>query len=181
VNVIPDASFFICFLDDLEDHIPGPDRIRILKTITDTFTIVVVPAVERESRLERLPDPVKDQILLTNIPWKQSDPSVELLRPLLGKGEHEVISCAHEHLLKGDTMFLFILDDGLARHLVKRILPLLMDHLKGTVGFLGLCAIRKVLDKDKTIHLISIIGRSNFRVDQSTITTVIAGIRNQCG
>jgi len=78
-------------------------------------------------------------------------------------------------------MFLFILDDGLARHLVKRILPLLMDHLKGTVGFLGLCAIRKVLDKDKTIHLISIIGRSNFRVDQSTITTVIAGIRNQCG
>jgi len=53
--------------------------------------------------------------------------------------------------------------------------------MKGTVGFLGVCAIQKVLDKDETIHLITIIGESNFRVNQSTITAVIAGIQSRCG
>lgn len=180
MNVIPDSSFFICFLDDLEGHVPETDRAQILKAITETFTILIVPAVASESRLERLPVSVKNQVKRMEVSGTGSEPSIELLRPLLGKGEHEVISCANNHL-KGDATFLFILDDGLARILVRRTLPLLMNHMKGTVGFLGLCAIRKVLDKDETIHLITIIGKSNFRVNQSTITAVIAGIESQCG
>ena len=181
MNVIPDSSFFICFLDDLEGHVPEKDRARFLKAITETFTLLIVPAVEGESRLERLPVSVKDLIKRTKISGTRSDPSIELLRPLLGKGEHDVISCANEHLDRGNTRFLLILDDGLARNLVRRILPLLSDHMKGTVGFLGVCAIQKVLDKDETIHLITIIGESNFRVNQSTITAVIAGIQSRCG
>jgi len=169
VNVIPDSSFFICFIDDLEDYLPNTDRIHILTTIASNFTVLVVPAVETESRLKRLPSPVMDQIQLATISIIQSEPLIELLRPLLGKGEYQVISYAHEHLLKGDHTFLVILDDGLARSLVRRSLPKLADHMKGTVGFLGLCVIRKILDKDETIHLITIIGKSNFRVDQATI------------
>jgi predicted nucleic acid-binding protein len=180
VKVIPDSSFFICFLDDLVDHLRDTDRIRILTAITRGFTVLIVPAVLTEARLDRFPVPVRDQICLTEISETLSDPSIELLRPLLGKGEHEVISCAHEHFLAGDATFLFILDDGVARNLVKRMLPLLTDNMKGTVGFLGFCTSRKVLDKDETIHLITIIGQSNFRVDNSTITAVIAGIQNQC-
>ena len=33
MNVIPDSSFFICFLDDLEGHLPISDRVRILMSL----------------------------------------------------------------------------------------------------------------------------------------------------
>jgi predicted nucleic acid-binding protein len=180
VKIIPDSSFFICFLDDLEGHLPITDRLRVLTVITENFPIMIVPAVEQESRFQRLPTVVSDQIQRITITGLPTDSSIELLRPLLGKGEHEVITYARICLLKGDCTFLFILDDGVARDLVKRMLPVLVSHMKGTAGFLGFCAIRKVLEKNETINLLTIIGRSKFRVDRSTISTVIAEVQNRC-
>jgi predicted nucleic acid-binding protein len=182
VKVIPDSSFFICFVDDLEGYLPVADRIQVLATITGKFEFLVVPAVEQESHLQRLPAQIQDNLDLVKIPASgiQKDPSIELLRPLLGKGEHEVISCAQIHLQKGDIRFVFILDDGVARNLVKRILPALVNHMKGTVGFLGYCAIQKVLDKNGTIQLLTLIGKSKFRVDQATISTVITEVHKRC-
>jgi predicted nucleic acid-binding protein len=182
VNVIPDSSFFICFVDDLEGHLPVTDRMQVLAIITGRFDFLVVPAVEQESHLQRLPSQIQDNLNLVKIPASgiQKDPSVELLRPLLGKGEHEVITCAQIRVQNGDTSFVFILDDGVARNLVKRILPVLVSHMKGTIGFLGHCAIRKVLDKNGTIQLLTAIGKSKFRVDQSTISTVITEVHNRC-
>jgi len=161
---------------------PTSDRVRILSLITGNFTVLVVPEVEVESRFQRVPSPVRDQVRMVKIPASgtRSDPSIELLRPLLGKGEHEVITCAHVYFLNGDGTFLFILDDGVARDLVKRILPSLISHMKGTVGFIGYCAIQKVLEKNEAIHLLTVIGRSKFRVDRSTITTVIAEVQSRC-
>jgi predicted nucleic acid-binding protein len=182
VKVIPDSSFFICFVDDLEGHLPVADRIRFLTTITGRFDFLVVPAVEQESSLQRLPSQIQDNLDLVKIPASgiQKDPSVELLRPLLGKGEHEVITCSHVHFQNGDGTFLFILDDGVARNLVKRILPALVSHMKGTVGFLGYCALQKVLDKNGTIQLLTSIGKSKFRVDRATISTVITEVHKRC-
>lgn len=141
---------------------------------------MVVPAVEQESRFLRLSPVVSNQIQRITITGLPNDPSIELLRPLLGKGEHEVITFAHICRLNGDSTFLFILDDGVARDLVRRILPALVSHMKGTVGFLGFCAIRKVLEKNETINLLNIIGRSKFRVNRSTISTVIAEVQSRC-
>ena len=182
MNVIPDSSFFICFLDDLEGHLPISDRVRFLMLIAGNFTILVVPDVEQESQFQRFSPPVKAQARMVKIPASKtrSDPSIELLRPMLGRGEHEVITCAHYHVLKGDSIFFFILDDGLARDLVRRILPVLISHMKGTVGFIGHCAIQKVLEKNEAIHLLTVIGRSKFRVDQLTVTTVISDIQSRC-
>jgi predicted nucleic acid-binding protein len=182
VNVIPDSSFFICFLDDLEGLLPISDRVRILTVITGNFTVMVVPEVEQELRFFRFPSQVRDQVRMVKIPahGTRSDPSIELLRPLLGKGEHEVITCAHFHFLKGDGIFFFILDDGVARDLVKRILPSLTNYMKGTVGFIGHCAIRKVIGKNEAIQLLTVIGKSKFRVDRTTIITVITEIQNRC-
>ena len=180
MKLIPDSSFFICFLDDLEDYLPVADRIRILIAIAGTYAVMIVPEVERESRLQRLTTGVSDKVYRITIAEVPTDPSFELLRPLLGRGEHEVITFAHGCLLNGDGTFLFILDDGVARNLVQRILPALVTHMKGTVGFLGLCAIRKILEKNDTINLLTIIGRSKFRVDRSTISTVIAEIESRC-
>lgn len=181
MNVIPDSSFFICFLDDLEGILPIKDRLHILVLITGTFTVLVVPAVEQESRFQRISSPVRNQVRMVTIPASaRSDPFIQLLQPLLGKGEHDVITCAHVHFLEGNSNFLFLLDDGIARDHVRRILPALVSHMKGTVGFLGHCAVQKVLEKNETINLLTVISRSKFRVDRSTITTVIADIRNLC-
>lgn len=182
MKVIPDSSFFICFADDLEGHLPVTDRTQVLVTILGKFDFLVVPAVEEESHLQRFPSQIQNTLTLVKIPANgiQRDPSVELLRPLLGKGEHEVISCAQIRLQNGDVSFIFILDDGVARNLVLRILPALIAHMKGTIGFLGYCAIQKVLDKDGTIQLLTVIGKSKFRVDQSTISVVITEVNNRC-
>lgn len=180
MKLIPDSSFFICFLDDLEGHLTVADRMRVLMLIAGSFSVMVVPEVERESRLHRLTPDVSGKVQRIPIAKEPADPSVELLRPLLGRGEHDVITFSHACLLKGDGTFLFILDDGVARNLVQRILPSLVSHMKGTVGFLGHCAIRKILDKNGTIQLITVIGRSKFRVDQSTISTVITEVQNRC-
>ncbi|MCK9581852.1 MAG: hypothetical protein M0Q92_15590 [Methanoregula sp.] len=180
MKLIPDSSFFICFLDDLGDYLPVADRMRVLMAIAGSFSVMVVPEVERESRLHRLTPDVSGKVQRISIANEPADPSVELLRPLLGSGEHEVITFAHGCLLKGDGTFLFILDDGVARNLVQRILPALVSHMKGTVGFLGHCAIRKILDKNGTIQLLTVIGKSKFRVDQSTISTVITEVQNRC-
>ncbi len=161
---------------------PISDRVRILTLITGNFTVLVVPEVEVESRFSRIPSPVRAQIQMVKIPASgtRSDPAIELLRPLLGKGEYEVISCACVYFLNGDVTGLFILDDGVARDLVKRILPSIISHMKGTVGFIGYCTVQKVLEKNEGIHLLTVIGRSKFRVDRSTIATVIAGVQNRC-
>ena len=180
MKIIPDSSFFICFLDDLEGHLQITDRLRVLTVITGNFPVMVVPAVEQESRFQRLPTDISNQIQRITITGLPTDPSIELLRPLLGKGEHEVITFARTCLSNGDRTFLFILDDGVARNLVKRILPALVSHMKGTVGFLGYCALQKVLDKNGTIQLLTAIGKSKFRVDPSTISIVITEVHNQC-
>jgi len=142
----------------------------------------MLPEVDHESRFERMPSPILSQINRVKIPASgtQNSSSVELLRPLLGKGEHQVITCAYVCLAKGNSRFIFILDDGLARNLVKRILPTLVSHMKGTVGFIGHCAIHKVLEKNDAIDVITNIGNSKFRVDRATITTVITEVRNRC-
>ena len=144
--------------------------------------MLVVPEVEQESRFQRIPSQIRAQVRLVKDPASgtRTDPSIELLRPLLGKGEHEVITCAHGYFLNDDGTFLFILDDGVARDLVRRVLPALINHMKGTVGFIGHCAVQKVLEKDEAIHLLTVIGRSKFRVNQSTITMVIAEVQSRC-
>lgn len=141
---------------------------------------MVVPGVDQESQLHRIPSHILNQFRMmeTPMPETQSGLPIELLRPLLGRGEREVITCAYIHFQRGNRTFLFILDDGVARDLVKRILPGLTEHLKGTVGFIGFCAGRKILEKDEAIHLITVIGMSRFRVDRSTIAMVIADIEN---
>ena len=182
MDIIPDSSFFICFLDDLEGLLPIDDRVRILSQITSNFRVIILPEVNHESRFERIASLIKAQVKWVKIPASdtQNNPSIELLRPLLGKGEHQVITYAYGCLVKGNSRFIFILDDGLARNLVKRILPTLISHMKGTVGFIGHCAIHKVLEKKEAIDVITNIGDSKFRVDRATITTVITEVRNRC-
>jgi hypothetical protein len=182
VKLIPDSSFFICFLDDLEGYLPFDERIKVLTKITDRFDIKVGPEVERESPLHKLPVCVK--IRIGKIDYSgltaRAEPSLELLRPLLGKGELEVITGAFLHYQNNDFEFLFILDDGTARDLVNQIFPLLVKHMKGTVGFIGHCAILSVVDKEGAIHLLTFLRTTKFRVRPSIITTVIAEIQSRC-
>ena len=182
MKIIPDSSFFICFIDDLDGYLPFDERIQILSTISGYFTIILGTDVAGESPLHRLPQIIKDRFVKKNpkVSYTVPDPAIELLRPLLGRGEHEVITCSFMFYKKGERGFLFILDDGTARDLVDRTLPYLISHLKGTVGFLGDCAIRKVLEKNEVIHLLTVLRKTKFRVDPSIITAVITEIKSRC-
>jgi predicted nucleic acid-binding protein len=162
--------------------LPFDERIRILETITENYTIILVPEVEGESPLQRLPQSIKKQLTKKNpaASYRVPDPAIELLRPLLGKGEHAVITCSFLHFQNGDHDFLFILDDGLARDLVGQVLPILNNNMKGTVGFIGYCAIRKVLEKNEVIHLLTVLRKTKFRVDPSIITAVITEVKSRC-
>lgn len=181
MKVIPDSSFFICFLDDLEGHLPFDNRIRILTTIVTQFTITVMPKVNEESRLHRCSQSILMHVHMAEMPSPERalDPAIELLRPLIGKGEHEVITCAHLHVLEGTRVFLFILDDGIARDLVKRTFPSLITHMKGTVGFIGHCTIYGIIERNEAIHLLTVLRKSKFRVDSKTIDSVIKDIQNR--
>jgi len=182
VKIIPDSSFFICFINDLEGYLPFNDRIGILTTITGNFSVIIVPEVEGESPLQKLPLVIRERFIKKNsaASYLIPDQSIELLRPLLGKGEHAVITCSFLHYRHGDHDFLFILDDSLARDLVRRTLPALGGNMKGTVGFLGDCACRKVLEKNEVIHLLTVLRKTKFRVDPSIISTEISGIKSRC-
>lgn len=182
MDIIPDSSFFICFMDDLEGYLPFSERIRYLMAFISHYSILLTSEVERESRWERIPVLITDGIRRVKVQEHllQSVPAIELLRPLLGKGEHEVISCAQVHLMRGGDLFLFIIDDGVARDLVRQSLPDLVRNMKGTVGFIGYCSIQKVLETSEVIGLLTLIDRSKFRVDHSVLKAIIADIEKQC-
>jgi len=87
MNIIPDSSFFICFLDDLEGHLPFNDRLGFFSLIIKHFTTMVVPGVDQESHLQRIPSHILNQFRMmeTPVPETQSGLPIELLRPLLGR------------------------------------------------------------------------------------------------
>ncbi len=183
MKVIPDSSFFVCFLDDLEGFLTREYRVRILTMITENFTVIILSEVESESRFKRFPESLKAQVQSVNISPDDpiTEPAFELLRPLVGRGELEVIIYSYLCFSGGNRTFFIILDDGVARDLVRRLLPDLLGHMKGTVGFLGYCAIQEVLEKNDVIDFLKAVEKSKFRIDPSIITEVLKDVQSRCG
>lgn len=143
---------------------------------------MIVPEVELESGFHRFPQTLRTHVRSVRIPPDDpiTNPAIELIRPLIGQGELAVIICSYLHSLRSESTFFFILDDGVARDLVTRVLPVLSRNMKGTVGFIGYCAIQKVLEKNDVIDLLMAVGKSKFRIDPSIITEVIGEVESRC-
>lgn len=173
-EIIADSSFYICFLDDIDD----PSFLQLL--FSNHFKFLTTKMLSNEvSKSKKFSQIKKNAITLMDFSYDIS----EILRPFFGKneilkGEHEVIAFAYMYYqIKKD--FSIILDEIGPRRFVERNFTYLVKLMIGTLGFLGKCHCDyHLLSKDKTMNLIEAIKKSKFRVTDNIINSVKQQVMN---
>jgi predicted nucleic acid-binding protein len=183
MDLIPDSSFFICFFDDLSEFIDNNKLDSYFSVFSFNFDIQVTGLVNREITKTDYPiynnhhskfNVVNLDNLLLNDGYL-----LELLRPIVGRGEYEVISLAKQYHEHESDDFIFILDDNQARTRISSYLPELNKYLKGTVGLVMFCCLDlELFNKDSSIHILNCINDSKFFVDSNIIENVIQTIQS---
>lgn len=173
-RVIPDTSFFICFLDDIKNPEPV---IRIFNS--NKFVLVVGKLVHEE--IKKSGNYYKIKHILISAKSYDYTQFGEILRPFMSveeisKGEHEVIATAYVLNFLGHDL-IFILDDDDARTLVLKNLKEIADKMTGTVGFIRLCCCEhEVFNKDEAKSILTMIKNSKFRVKKEIVEKTIEDI-----
>lgn len=174
MRVIPDTSFFVCFLDDINN--PGY-IIRIFES--NKFILVVGRIVHKE--VEKSENYHQIEHILISAESYDYTQFGEILRPFMSveeisKGEHEVIATAYVLNFLGYDI-IFILDDGDARSFVLRNLNEIADRMTGTVGFIRLCCCEyDVFNKEEAKSILMMIKNSRFRVKKEIVEKTIEDI-----
>jgi len=166
-NIIADSSFYICFLNDIEEP-------AFLNRVIDKFDFYITPLVESEIRLD-------------DYEWlKKNEKMVrvgdhinfgEILKPFLStkaieKGEHEVIGLGYHFFMTGLPFYL-VIDDQEAREFVKANINHLISFLHGTIGFIALCCCRfEVFSKNEAMVIFNKIGDSKFRISKDILEKI---------
>ncbi|MCS7385125.1 MAG: hypothetical protein NDF55_00100 [archaeon GB-1867-005] len=172
VNVIPNSSFFVCFLDDIK--IPA-----ILKrTITyNRFIFVLCEKVKEElmmnSRFNTLFNDLNDY-------FKHFEYGMyaEILKPLFAeeeivKGEHEVIVAAYVYHHVLNRNYIVIIDETETRRFIQRNFPEIFENIVGTLGFIKQCySIYGIISKDEALNILKAIENSKFRVSRDILEKV---------
>ncbi len=173
-HIIADASFYICFLNDIN----CPDA---LIKILDNFTAHIPPRIYSEvkkAKIIEVLDSRKDKIsLFSDAPFELGEVTKALFaKSEIAKGEHEVVVVAylcHNMGLK----FILIIDEQGPRNFTIKNLPYLAPYLTGTVGFIGDCYITyRIFNKQESLDIIEKIKASKFRVTEQIITKTIQRI-----
>lgn len=182
MNLIPDSSFFICFFDDLDELMDTSTLNTYFSVFSANFNIKITPLVNEEitkckSDLYKKHSS-KFNIIDRDDFFLYDGHLLELLRPLVGRGEFEVISLAKYYQENGLNDFTFILDDNEARLKIKRYFQELDGYLKGTVGIIMFCCLdMELFNKKESIHILNCINNSKFYVDPNIIENVINTIK----
>ena len=174
IRVIPDTSFFICFLDDIRASA------HLLKIFgSDRFILVVGRVVHSEVKKSENYHQI-EHILISAESYDYTQFG-EILRPFMSveeisKGEHEVIATAYVLNFLGYDL-IFILDDDDARNLVMKNLREIADKMTGTVGFVKLCCCEhEVFNKEEAKSILIMIKNSKFRVKKEIVEKTIEDI-----
>jgi len=174
--IIPDASFYICFIDDIED---SESLIEILenKIFRSVIGIVVKGEIKKSDNYQIIEDTID------NYTDYYSEANYgELLRPLfseeeLRKGENEVITISYI-LFDLNYDFITILDDEEPRKFFLNNLAECSDKLRGTIGFMGDCVcIHEIFEKERGLNLLIAIKNSKFRITEVLINKIMKKIR----
>ncbi len=174
MRVIPDTSFFVCFLDDIK--VP---ELLIRTFESNKFALVVGKIVHEE--LKRSENYHQIEFILTEAESYDYTQFGEILRPFMSleeisKGEHEVIATAYILNFLGYEI-IFILDDDDARNFVLRNLKEISDRMTGTVGFVRLCCCHhKIFNKEEAKLILIMIKNSKFRVKKEIVEKAIGEI-----
>ena len=174
IRIIPDSSFFICFIDDIKNL---QYIIKIFEY--DKFILVVGRIVHREVRKSKNYYQI-EHILISAESYDYTQFG-EVLRPFMSveeisKGEHEVIATAYVLNFLGYDV-IFILDKNDARNFVLRNLNDIADKMTGTIGFIRLCCCRyDILNKEEAKSALITIKNSKFRVKREIVEKTIEDI-----
>ena len=176
IQVIPDSSFYICFIDDIKDH---ENLIEIIKY--DKFNFIIGVIVKDE--IVKSPNYNKiEAVMKSDVELFSEINYGEILRPLfskeeLKKGENEVITISFI-LFDLDYDIITIIDDEEPRKFFINNLTECADKLTGTIGFIGDCVcIHKIFKKDKGMNILIAIKNSKFRITEVIFNEVMNKIR----
>ncbi len=171
-TIVPDSSFFICFLDDIKQP-------QILVEILEHrrfefFTGSIIHSEIQKSQnftdIEGVFDSHVGHLDYYNYG--------EILRPFFSvneirKGEHEVIVISYVLYSRGCSA-LAILDDESPRKYFKNRFPELSDKVTGTIGFIERCACSYgIFQANKGTTILSLIADSKFRVKRRIVDDAI--------
>lgn len=173
--VVPDSSFYICFLDDIKrpDYLLRLLNFGILRFITGRLI---------KDEIAQSPNyPVLKDQFKVNVDEFEYYNYGEVLRPFFSikeikKGEHEVIAIAYILYFLGNQLIV-IIDEVQPRKFVERNFPEIFRNLNGTVGFVGNCCCEYGLfSKDEGLNILKLIEHSKFRVDKKIIDEIVVRI-----
>ncbi len=175
IKVVPDSSFYICFIDDINK----PEYLaKIL--IHEFFTFVIGEKVKKEIMKSPHYSAIRE-ILCNHTQYFEYYNYGEILRPFFSldeikKGEHEVIAISYILYLHKNT-FIAILDDCAGRKFIDCNLPQISKNVTGTVGFIKLCYCNyHVFSKKETITILNLIKSSRFRVEEEVVDETLKEI-----
>lgn len=170
--IIPDASFYICFIDDI---CMPESLIRILQA--SSFQFVTARIILSEFEKYQQDEIIKEKIVRNLEIFRYYDYG-EVLRPFLSKleikkGEHEVIVISYIMCFQ-ERDFVAILDDDSPKKLLKQILPKNQDNVIGTIGFIELCTRDySIFESFEAISLLTLIKNSKFHITDRIIDEAI--------
>lgn len=171
-SIIPDSTFFLCFIDDINDN---QDLIKILNA--DRFHFLMGPVVYSEISKSKNYESISETIKNSTSTFPYYDYGA-IIKPFFSldeikRGENEVIVISYIVNLLGSSL-IFIIDDGSPRNFIKRILPDLYKYLYYSIKFLEYCTVEcKLLSKDDAIRVLTAIKASKFRVPKIVIDETI--------
>jgi predicted nucleic acid-binding protein len=174
-RIVADASFYICFLDDIE----CPSQlIKILDKFTVHIPHKVFIEVKKSKNIELVLEVRKDKInIFTDAPFELGEVTKAFFaKSEIAKGEHEIVVVAYLCHNMG-LNFILIIDEQGPRNFTIKNMPYLAAYLTGTVGFIGNCYCDyKIFDKKESIELLEKIEKSKFRVTHQIIAETKARI-----
>ena len=176
IKVIPDSSFYICFIDDIKEP---KYLIRVMSANVMEFIIgqKIKEEIKRSQNYNAIEIPIDNHTQSFEY-YKYG----EILKPFFSaeeikKGEDEVIAISYVMYHLG-IAFIAIIDEDDSRNFVEKNFPELWEKLVGTVGFIELCYCKyKIFSKNECILLLNKIKRSKFRIKNLIIEETVERIR----
>lgn len=175
ISIIPDSSFFICFLDD----IGKPER--LLEIINSSkFSLIIGKMISQEIRKSenffRISEEIHQKAIVYDYYEYGEAVKVFFSESEIEKGEHEIFVISYIFSLL-ERPFIAIIDDMDAKKFLKNNIQH-PEFIVGTIGFLELCTCSyKVFIKEVSINILMSIKESKFFVDPMIIDATIEKIR----
>lgn len=175
VNVVPDSSFYLCFLDDIN----APQYLlQLLNARVFKFFLgkVIKTEIESSSNYKTVEKTIDSRVEIFEY-YNYG----EILRPFFSleeikKGDNEVIVISYV-LYFLDLTFITILDDNKPRNFLRRNFPELYRRVVGTIGFIEKCSCQyKIFAKEEAITILNLIKKSKFRIKNEIVNNTIKRI-----